>query len=173
MKRFFYRMSQFRRAYTDKPSIKDLERAKSALTPGLYRLFVRMQPFEQAHAIRVFDHLIRKGYTQPDLLAAALLHDVGKVRSPLKPWERAAAVLAKKVFSDSAGMIREGGKKWWNTGIVVADQHAAWGAEMTAQAGASPRTVELIARHQDEDLSALDENLREALSALQRADEEN
>jgi hypothetical protein len=129
-----------------------------------------MQPFEQAHALRVFHKLVNEGYTQPDLLAAALLHDVGKVRSPLKPLERAVAVLAKKLSPSISEIIGQGRPRGWNTGIVVAEQHAAWGSEMAAAAGASSLTVELIARHQDEDLSGLSEEIQEYLAALQRVD---
>ena len=170
MKRFLYRIRQFQRAHTENPSPADIGRAKAVLTPELFRLFTRMQPFEQAHALRVYDRLVKEGYSQPDLLAAALLHDVGKVRSPLKPGERAAAVLAKKLSPSISQIIGQGRPKGWNKGIVVAEKHAAWGAEMAAAAGATPLTTELIARHQDADLLDLKEDVQKYLAALQRVD---
>ena len=107
--------------------------------------------------------LTEQGETQPDLLVAALLHDVGKVRYRLNPLERTMVVLTKAVMP---GQARQWGSlaidKWedfpgWRKPYVVAEQHADWGAELARQAGVSHITETLIREHHRPYLSNTDE----------------
>ena len=127
-----------------------IELAQSILSPALLALFLEMQPSEINHSLEITRGLIASGDTDPDLLAAALLHDVGKSRSPLNLWERAIVVLAKRLIPGAcqrwgASEDMRGFKRIF----VVADQHPAWGAEMAAAEGASKLTARLIHRHQE------------------------
>jgi len=66
----------------------------------------------------------------------------------------------------------------WRRPFVVKAQHAAWGAEMAANAGSDPLTVWLIEHHQDvlAPLKASEEVGTEAerlLRQLQWADDHN
>ena len=169
MSQVFYRLDQFRRARTDTPSDVGLARAAEILSPKLYDLFSWMLPFEQAHAIRVMEVLEDAGHDDPDLLAAALLHDVGKVRHPLHPWERGLAVLVKAILPEAYQKWSGGEPDGLRAGMVVAAQHAAWGAEMAAEAGADPKVVWLIANH-DADLGAVSGPDADKLGELQRVD---
>jgi predicted hydrolase (HD superfamily) len=54
---------------------------------------------------------------------------------------------------------------------VVAEQHAAWGAQMAEQAGAPELVVRLIAHHQDHSPANLSAQERVFLDALQTVDE--
>ena len=53
---------------------------------------------EQAHAFQVLERLKAAGQTDPDLLTAALLHDVGKVLFPLSLLDRVVIVLGKRLL---------------------------------------------------------------------------
>ena len=117
------------------------------LSPAQQNLFRRMQPAEQAHAIQVLNHLKAAGFDDPDLLAAALLHDVGKVVVPLSLLERVLIVLGKRLFPDAVHRWGKGTPRGLHRPFVVAARHTDWGAELAAQAGASPLTVELVRRH--------------------------
>jgi putative nucleotidyltransferase with HDIG domain len=111
-------------------------------------LFLKLQPNEQAHSLHIYRQLRNQNSVDDDLLVAALLHDVGKAYYPLRPWERAWIVLAKAVSPARVAQWGRAEPRGWKRPFVIAEQHAAWGAEMAARAGASPTAVNLIRRHQ-------------------------
>jgi len=148
--RLRYRTSQFWKALYARPTQEQLTKASQVLNPELMRLFQGMQPSEQAHSLEIFHTLVENGESNNDLLTAALLHDVGKSRYPLKVWERIIIVIGKALLPEIA---REWGKstpRGWRRPFVVSEQHALWGAQMVEKAGASSITIELIRRHQDQ-----------------------
>lgn len=170
MRWIFYRIGQFHRALNEVPTSEALARAERALEPGMFSLFIQLLPFEQAHSIRVFDQLEEQGYSQPELLTAALLHDVGKARYPLRAWQRAAGVLVQKFFPKQVKRWGQGKPRGLMLGVVVSEQHAHWGAEMAEEAGATMPVVRLIAHHQDQNLSQLSEEEQRLVKALQAVD---
>jgi hypothetical protein len=175
--RLAYRMRQFWYALFARPTTEDLALTRSALSPAQMRLFAQLQPSEQVHSLSIYRQLLLQGETQPDLLVAALLHDVGKSRYPLQPWERALIVLARAIVPERVKDWGQGPPEGWQRAFVVAQQHPAWGAEMAAQAGASPLAVKLIKQHQDFSLasgSPQPSNLTEdLLIRLKGLDEDN
>jgi putative nucleotidyltransferase with HDIG domain len=117
-----------------------------------------MQPGEQAHSLMVFHRLCSQtedlsAEQRCDLLVAALLHDVGKSRRPLRLWERVWIVVGQALLPGLAGRLGEGSGEGpvraWQRPFVVAAQHPAWGAELAAEAGTSPLAVAIIRRHQN------------------------
>jgi hypothetical protein len=130
-----------------------------------------MQPAEQVHAYQIFKRLETAGQTTPDLLKAALLHDVGKILVPLSIFDRVVIVLGKYLFRKAALRWAEGTPHAWRLPFVVAEQHAEWGADLASQAGASPLTVELIRRHHDSPVRNPDSQIEHLLAALQAADD--
>jgi hypothetical protein len=132
-----------------------------------------MQLSEQTHAYRVFQHLKVAGHTESDLLVAALLHDVGKTLYPLSVFDRVAIVLGKRLSPRAALRWGEGKPRGLRRPFVVTENHAAWGADLVAQAGASSRTVELIRCHQDSPASGTGSHTEPLLAALQSADNES
>jgi hypothetical protein len=172
MRGAYYRLWQFWRLITKRIPPDALAEVKSWLPPPLFEVFCKMSPAEQYHAHRVRQTLIAQGHTHPDLLTAALLHDVGKSKMPLVVWEKVAIVLGFKLARERvAAWGSRLDDTWWKRPFVVAMQHPAWGAEMVNAAGGSPLTVTLIYRHQDK-ITPADE-LYDLLSALQSADNSN
>ena len=158
--RIMYRVRQFWRTITAKPDPLELEEALALLTPSQAVLFSSLQPGEQYHALEMVHKLVDQGESQPDLLVAALLHDVGKLRYKMNPLERAVVVLVRRLSPETA---RQWGsppsKGWeslpgWRKPFVVAEQHDTWGAEMAHQAGVSPMAEDLIRRHHQQPAEA-------------------
>jgi len=144
-----YRGRQFFWALKANPSVSELSEVRRILTPALTELFLRLQASEQVHSIQVMKKLQQEDHIHPDLLAAALLHDTGKCLHPLRIWERVLIVLARDFFPGWVSRWGSGEPLGWKRAFVVAEQHAAWGAELAALAGANPTTIQLIRRHQD------------------------
>jgi hypothetical protein len=151
--RIQYRVRQFWRTLAVKNDRHELEQALALLNPAQRVLFTQMQPSEQNHALMIFHCLLEQGDNQPDLLVAALLHDVGKLRYRLKPLGRVMVVLVKTVMPEQArrwGALPPNGCDGllaWRKVFIVAEHHSEWGAEMTRQAGVSPLTENLIRFH--------------------------
>src|SRR5215472_12023351 len=58
-------------------------------------LFQTMSTADQRHSLRVCQGLLARGCTDGDLLAAALLHDVGKAQGRVPFWTRPVIVIGK------------------------------------------------------------------------------
>jgi hypothetical protein len=166
LSRILYRSRQFRLAFFGPwPPVPD-EALSPHLSPSLITIFRRMKPSEQAHSFAVLERLKTSGYSDPDLLTAALLHDVGKTLSPLSVWDRVFIVVGKRFFPRMVKRWGDGEPHGLECPFVVAARHADWGAELVSAAGASARTVDLVRRHQD--FSVPKDPL---LTALQQADD--
>jgi hypothetical protein len=177
--RFLYRSRQFWQAISTRSSPQDMELLTSILSPAQVELFQQMQKSEQAHSLVVLDELMNKGEEDPDLLTAALLHDAGKTRAPIRLWERVMIVIVRAICQNCI-------QKWgaididdpetalgWRRAFIVAEQHPAWGADLAAECGTSPMAVSLIARHQEPlspGVSSMEDIL---LKKLQAVDDKN
>lgn len=148
--RILYRTRQFWQALGAALTPEDRALVRAVLTPAQMQLFDRLQPSEKAHSLRVVRSLLDQGEEHPDLLVAALLHDVGKSRFPLSLWQRVLIVLVNAVFPGFARRLGSGTGGEWRRPFIIAEKHAQWGAEMASAAGASPLAVALIRRHQEE-----------------------
>jgi putative nucleotidyltransferase with HDIG domain len=171
--RLVYRSRQFRNSLPGYRTQIPSEALLDYLTPAQLNLFQRMQPSEQAHAYEVFKHLESAGRTDPDLLCAALLHDVGKILHPLSIYDRILIVLGGRFFPGAARRWAAGKPRGLCLPFVVAAHHAEWGAELATQAGATARTVELIRHHHDAPVLNPDSHTKRLLAALQATDNES
>jgi putative nucleotidyltransferase with HDIG domain len=139
-----------------------------------------MPRYDRQHALKVMHTLQQGGYTDRDLLAAALLHDVGKTvqqlgvqstkeKAVLRLWHRVAFVLMRSLSSGLLERMAADRSGSWRQPFYVQQHHAAIGAELAQQAGCSTRTVDLIRRHEQPADGVRDP----MLSALQAADSAN
>lgn len=165
------------------------------VTPSQRQLFDRMSPNDQRHAVAVLRTLQEAGHHQPDLLQAALLHDVAKsMGQPI--IHRVLIVLLHAFWPAMLARVSESASQpiandisalsfqpalrasasafsWWRRPFVIHAHHPAIGAAWAAEAGCDPQAVRLIARHQDSlPHEAVTEEAK-LLAALQWADDLN
>jgi hypothetical protein len=170
--RIVYRVCQFWRMLWVKTDPHELEQVRAAIGPELWELFTQMQPGEKDHAMRMYHRLVEQGDAQPDLLQAALLHDVGKLRYRLNLLQRTMVVLARAAIPGKASRWgSQSGEAWngvpsWRKAFILAEKHAAWGADMAHAAGASMLTETLIRQHHHPHIKNLDENANNLLHKL-------
>lgn len=136
-------------------------------------LFQHFSQSDQWHSYRVMKTLLASGQLHPDLLTAALLHDIGKTCVSLSVWERTWIVLGTLVGPERTAVWGQGEPVGWRRAFVVKAQHPAWGAELAAAAGSRPLVVALIRRHQDEKQETAVTEADQLLCWLQWADDQN
>lgn len=175
-----YRVEQFLRALTAQISEEEVEQAVCILTPEARALFRCQAVQDQRHALVVYHALRQAGHTSPQLLAAALLHDVGKAAARLPAWQRAALVLLEHFAPCLLAHLSQGEPqaralslaKGWRRPFVVHARHPEVGSRWAQEAGCSPLTVALIRRHQDR-LTGCQTEEDQLLAVLQAADNLN
>lgn len=166
-----YRVRQFIRAVNAwfRPDDPATVAASRYLPAGAQTLFQAMPRYDRLHALGVACTLHEMGHDDPSLLAAALLHDVGKTADQeggLRLWHRVAVVLMQAFWPGLLERIGQDRPGTWRWPYYVQLHHAELGAELARQAGCSPATVELIRRH-EEPPEQVNDTL---LAALQSAD---
>jgi len=117
--------------------------AEQHLGPSEYALFERLSPEERAHGVDVARRLRRlRPDASRDVLAAALLHDVGKLGTPqATTWRILAHLLSPSSVPPEPRLGGLAGAR------QARAHHARYGADLLRGAGASPRVVELVECH--------------------------
>ena len=121
------------------PTAADDAWATRYLTAGETMLWRRMPGFDRRHAVGVARRVcasLGADATRP-VVAAALLHDVGKIESGLGVWRRVAAT----VWTAVRGRARVGGR----TAVYV--NHPLLGAALLRDAGADALTATWAEEH--------------------------
>lgn len=167
-----YRVRQFVRASAAWLLPEPLHQVRDYLSPAALHLFQAMPRHDRRHALNVLRTLQQRGHRDTDLMAAALLHDVGKTASQAgasRLRHRVAVVLLRALRPDWLEELALDRAKSWRKAFWVHQHHAALGAELASQAGCSAVVVDLIRRHEDP-AGRTGESL---LEALQEADAAN
>jgi putative nucleotidyltransferase with HDIG domain len=172
--RIRYRIWQYWKSLQSSPGEEDLNRIRLILAPFEMVQFLKLPVPDQNHSLRVYQYLESNGELDPDLLKAALLHDLGKTQHPLNRWERILAVILRSLFPTRSREWGSGSPPGLRRALVVIQQHPVWGAEMALSLGCNPRTVWLI-RHHESDTSEIQGSEQDLilLRKLQGADNQN
>ena len=164
-------MAQFLRATyaRSRPVLSSVSQVH--LNPREEQLFLRQSPADQRHAVAVFERLRANGNEDPELLRAALLHDVGKTDGRIRLWHRVSYVLLGWATPSLLESLSRSADRWAKPFSVLRN-HEERGAALAGEAGAASRVVSLIAHHHKPFRGAkMDERALELLAALQEADE--
>lgn len=150
-RRSAYRVRQFIRQIISRPD-PEVDSALSALLPDeQWALVRRLSPADRTHLLAIHRELVRQGWTDSDLLHAALLHDVGKADTDGRagPLHRTIKVVLASIAPDLLNRLAVERGGWLGHGLYLSLHHATHGAERALTAGATERTCWLIAHHDD------------------------
>ncbi len=173
-----YRVRQFFRGLTARVGDDERRELGQYLSPDAQILFARMPVDAQRHSLNVMRTLRAAGYADPDLLTAALLHDVGKVAADdagvkINLWLRGPLVLAEAFAPKMlAQQAVDDPQRGWRYALHVHFAHPQIGAVWAGDAGCDELVCWLIAHHQDK-TPLTDEQDKLLLTILQWADEQN
>ncbi len=107
------------------------------------RLFAQMPVADQRHALDVAERLLAAGNDDPDLLAAALLHDVAKGHR-MRLWHRVGGVLLARIAPGVLRSLAAADQRSWRHGFHLYLHHARLSADLAIAAGATPRAARFI-----------------------------
>lgn len=155
------RVGQFIGHVTARVEAAEESFARQVLPGTAWPLFAQMPVADRRHAIDVAQRLLAAGRDDPELLAAALLHDAAKGHR-MRLWHRVGGVL---LGAAAPSLLRrlaspDPGSRGYPWHLYL--HHAALSADAATAAGCSSRTAAFI-RGQATD--------RDAQAALDAADE--
>jgi hypothetical protein len=119
------------------------ELAERVLPVPAEELFRGMPVADRRHGLDVAQRLLASGHDDPDLLAAALLHDAGKGHR-LRLWHRVAGVLLEALAPSVLRRLASPDPRSSRHPFHVYLHHDAISAELAVRAGCAPRTGAFI-----------------------------
>lgn len=133
------KVRRFLRSFRERDAHPEDAWAVTFLTPGEALVYRGMDARDREHACRVTRNLLRDHPdADPELVAAALLHDCGKSVRTYYVFER---VLVGLIPYRLARLFPPRGA------VGIRANHPELGAKLLAYAGARPRVAKLVARH--------------------------
>ena len=156
-----YRVRQLVAHVTARVDAAEQRRAEEALPATARRLFAAMPVADRRHAIDVAATLASRGHRDPDLIAAALLHDAAK-GDRMRLWHRVAGVVLDAVAPGLLRRLARPDERSWRYPFWLYLEHGRLSADVAAAAGCSPRTSAFIRGEVTVEDRALLTALREA-----------
>ena len=130
------------------PPEPDRAWVEALLSDAEYRLWERQYGPDRRHTVEVAREVERRlgADATPPVLAAALLHDIGKIDAGLRTWGRVVATVSAKVAGhDTARLWIESRGFTRKVGLYL--HHPEIGADLLEMAGSDPLTVAWAAEH--------------------------
>jgi len=127
------------------PSAADERWARQWCTGGEAGLWARMAGPDRRHAVAVARRVEAAGYQDRPVMAAALLHDVGKITAGLGTLGRVVATVAAMAAGHERASGWSGGGLGRRAGLYV--RHDELGAALLAEAGSDELTVRWAREH--------------------------
>jgi len=172
--RAIYRVQQFLASLRPRVSAGEQAAIAEFLPAAALALFDCMARRDQRHSLDVLQRVQQAAPGQPDLAAAALLHDAAKTALPgrrLRLWHRVLIVLMQAA---RPGWVQQAGRadpRSWRYPFYLHAYHPELGARLAEEAGCSPLTAGLIRRHQLHLSHPPRDEFERLLAVLQAADD--
>ncbi len=156
IKNVLYRLEQVRQqlGFVAPLAPEDYSEVERWLPAAALTLFRTMSNADQQHCLRVCRRLQARGCVERDMLAAALLHDVGKGEGRVPFWTRPVIVVSKILrpawlarITIAPELIEHTKIPTWRRELSYAWWHAEVGARLAAQTGLSQRSILYIQTH--------------------------
>lgn len=138
-----HRVGQFIGHLTARVPPDEAELARRMLPDAAWPLFASMPVADRRHGLDVARRLLAAGQDDPDLLAAALLHDAAK-GDRLRLWHRVTGVLLETFAPSLLARVSSPRPGSWRYPFHVYLHHAGLSADAARQAGCSARTAAFI-----------------------------
>ena len=138
-----HRVGQFVAHVRARVTPEEVELATRLLPPDAARLFATMPVADRRHALDVSGRLLGAGIDDPDVLSAALLHDVAKGHR-MRLWHRVTGVLLEAFAPGLLRRLASADPASWRHPFHLYLHHAGLSAEMAAAAGCGTRTASFI-----------------------------
>ena len=138
-----HRVEQFFGHLRAEVGADEVARAHALLPSTARALFDAMPIADQRHALDLVTRLVDTHHDDPDLLAAALLHDVAKGHR-MRLWHRVGGVLLAAVAPALLARLASPNPRSWRYPFHLYLHHAALSADVAGGAGCSARTVAFI-----------------------------
>lgn len=122
---------------------REIEVARRLLPESAWPLFTGMPTADRRHALDVVARLAAAGQQDPDLLAAALLHDAAK-GPRMRLWHRVGGVLLQALAPRALARLAAAEEGSWRYPFHLYLHHAALSAEAALALGCSPRIAAFI-----------------------------
>ena len=139
------RIRQLRHAAVS-PTDADFALAREWLPQPLLALFLEQHSRDIVHSANTARWLLDQGHTDRDLIAAALLHDIGKGQQRRRDrvaWVIAGHLGLTRVAADPGSRLE------LRRALARSATHSPSGADRLLAAGASPRVIDLTRRHHE------------------------
>jgi hypothetical protein len=140
-----YRARQFVRGFRSTLTADDLASVHALLTEEERALFFGMLPRDRRHSLDMVHWLRAHAAPSDEVLAAALLHDIGK--GQLWVWDRVAFVLLGAAGHELRARVAVEGGGRFRDALWRLEHHARLGADRLGRS--RPRVAWLVAHHTD------------------------
>ena len=138
---------RFFRGFSRALSPSEVAHARRLLTPAELLLFAGLPGRERRHAMDMLHWLRARAAPSDELLAAALVHNVGK--GPIHLQERVAYVLLDLLTPELLERIASPSGVRFQRSLAAQRDHPRRGAALLDAAGSTPRVQALVREHHD------------------------
>lgn len=129
---------------------QDLEYIDKKLDNNIKYIFLKLSKYEKKHSILVARAVEKQFKNDPDLVKAALLHDIGKTKYHINIIQKSLLVLFDLLTKGKLKKITE------NKSINIFYNHGQMGYDILKDSGYNERILFIVKNHHNKNISSDD-----------------